>query len=116
MSGFIRVGYANERINQFSHYIGAGVVYTGPCKSRDEDQIGFALAAAGNGDDFKRATGLAGDAPNDYETNLELSYRAQLTDWLAVQPDIQYIINPGAVSGLRDALALGIRLEIGTTF
>jgi porin len=39
-----------------------------------------------------------------------------LTDWLAVQPDIQYIINPGAVSGLRDALALGIRLEIGTTF
>jgi porin len=116
LSGFIRVGYANERINQFSHYIGAGVVYTGPCKSRDEDQIGFALAAAGNGDDFKGATRLAGDAPNDYETNLELSYRAQLTDWLAVQPDIQYIINPGAVSGLRDALALGIRLEIGTTF
>ncbi len=59
---------------------------------------------------------LVGDAPNDYKTNLELSYRAQLTDWLAVQPDIQYIINPGAVSGLRDALALGIRLEIGTTF
>lgn len=116
LNGFIRVGMANDRINQFSHYLGAGVVYTGPFRSRDEDQIGFAVAAAGNGKDFKRSVRMAGGTPEDYETNLELSYRAQLTDWLAIQPDVQYIINPGAVGGLRHALVLGARLEIGYRF
>jgi porin len=116
LNGFVRVGTANDRINQFSHYLGAGVVYTGPFKSRDEDQIGFAIAAAGNGRDFKRSIRMAGGTPEDYETNLELTYRAQLTDWLAIQPDVQYVINPGAVGGLRHALVLGVRLEIGYAF
>jgi porin len=116
LSGFVRVGFANERINQFSHYMGGGVVYTGPFKSRDDDQVGFAIAAAGNGDDFKRSVRMGGGNPEDYETNLELTYRTQLTDWLAIQPDIQYIIDPGAVGGLRNALALGVRVEIGAAF
>ncbi len=113
LSAFVRAGFADDRINQFSHYLGGGVVYTGPFRTRDDDQIGLAVAAAGNGDNFKRATGLDGGRAEDYETAIELTYRAQLTEWLALQPDIRYIIDPGAVGGLRNALAVGLRVEIG---
>ena len=30
------------------------------------------------------------------ETVLEATYQAQVTGWLQVQPDFQYVINPGA--------------------
>jgi porin len=30
------------------------------------------------------------------EELLELTYQAQATPWLQLQPDIQYVINPGA--------------------
>ena len=44
------------------------------------------------------------------ETSVELYYKAQVAGWMAIQPDIQYIINPGG-TGSRNALAIGGRLE-----
>jgi carbohydrate-selective porin OprB len=32
-------------------------------------------------------------------------------EWLAVQPDIQYVINPNGSDDIDDALVLGVRLE-----
>ena len=34
---------------------------------------------------------------HDQETVLELNYLAQVTPWLTVQPDIQYIVHPGGL-------------------
>ena len=36
----------------------------------------------------------------------------QINDQLRIQPDGQYIMNPGAVSGVKDALVAGVRIEI----
>ncbi len=40
------------------------------------------------------------------ETAVEFFYKAQLTGWLAVQPDLQYITNPGGDIN-KNALVLG---------
>jgi porin len=52
-------------------------------------------------------------APRD-EVVLEWSYAIQLTPWLKVQPDIQYIIWPGGTGRVPNALVLGF--ELGVTF
>jgi porin len=34
-----------------------------------------------------------------------------MMSWLAVQPTIQYVINPGTDAGIKNATVLGIRFE-----
>ncbi len=111
---FGRFGMADEDINQFSNYIGAGLSYTGLFPGRDGDQLGLAMATAINSDTFKDAQRDAGSTVEDYEMNIELTYHAEILPWLALQPDIQYIINPGAGAGgdLDNAFVAGLRFEI----
>ena len=45
---------------------------------------------------------------------LEWGYAIQLTPWLKVQPDIQYIIRPGGTGRVPNALVLGF--EFGMVF
>jgi porin len=110
---FTRIGFAKSSINQFSSYLGAGGSYTGILDSRPDDQLGLALARVTNGSTFRRASAAGGTPVGRTETNLELTYRAQLTEWLTVQPDAQWIINPGADPSLQNAFVVGLRFEIG---
>jgi porin len=47
-----------------------------------------------------------------YELALEWTYMTQVTPWLQVQPDIQYIINPGGTGRIKNALVLGFQLAL----
>ena len=46
------------------------------------------------------------------ETTLELIYLAQISSWLSVQPDVQYVIHPRGTRLLRNATVLGLRVAI----
>ena len=59
-------------------------------------------------------SGLAN--PADREINVELTYYAQLTDEITLQPDIQWIVNPGIDDDIADALVFGLRLSVGKTW
>ncbi len=48
----------------------------------------------------------------DYEAVLELTYRAQITPWFALQPDVQWIIHPGGSTAIDDALVIGLRAAV----
>ena len=48
----------------------------------------------------------------DYEAVLELTYRAQITPWFALQPDVQWIIHPGGSTAIDDALVVGLRAAV----
>ncbi len=111
---YARLGFADSDVNQFSNYIGAGAVYTGLLPGRDEDRLGLAVALARNGEPFKDALRAAGARVFDQEIIIELTYHAQVTPWLAVQPDIQYVMDPGAGTNgdLDDALVVGLRFEL----
>ncbi len=41
-----------------------------------------------------------------------MTYRAPITDWLTLQPDIQYIVNPGFAPAFDDALVISLRFEL----
>jgi porin len=105
---FGRYGVADGTVNQLDSYFGAGIVYTGLIPGRDEDQVGLAVAVANNGREYKNG----GTPVDDRETAWELSYRAQITPWLAIQPDIQYILDPGMDPLLDDAMVFSLRFEL----
>lgn len=48
-----------------------------------------------------------------HELVVEAVYNAVLTPWLSVQPDLQYVVNPGGDAQLDDAVVVGLRVKIG---
>jgi porin len=110
LSGWIRVGLANGDINQIANYLGAGLVYTGLIRDRDKDQVGVAVARVGFGSGARYAGTLAGQDIGQSETNVETTYRYVFKDWLNIQPDLQYVIDPHGDRHVRDAFVAGLRL------
>ena len=105
---FAQLGFADEDMNQTGTYAGAGVNWTGPLPSRPEDVAGFAVAHARNGDDFRQANpGL-----ERAETTLEWTYLIPATPWLSVQPDVQYVVDPGMDPTLDNAVIVGFRVQV----
>ena len=110
-SAFVRYGAANGTLNPFDRYIGTGTVLSGYVPRRPDDQVGISLAIARCGEDYRAAA-----AAESHETAFELTYRAHVHDLIQIQPDIQYIINPGTDRTLENALVIGVRLELNHGF
>lgn len=104
---------AEDPLSGEFRYTGGGLVLSAPFTGRPDDQVGLAVAIAWNGGDNKQLTLAGGGSPANSEIEIELTYRFTLGDNLALQPDLQYVINPGGTGALKNALVLGIRLEIG---
>lgn len=109
--GFFRLGIADGAINPFGSFASGGLTYAGVIPGRNEDQFGVAIAAALTSAPYRRAA----DA-KAAEIALELTYRAPITSYLTIQPNLQYVFNPNADRATPNALALGIRAEIAIKF
>jgi porin len=102
LSLFTQYGWTQKDRCEIEDYVGGGLRWQGAIPSRDEDVLGLGAFNVY----FSDRTGYK----NHSETAVELFYKAQLTDWLAVQPDMQYITNPGGDIN-KNALVLGGRIE-----
>lgn len=109
---FGHLGFANSEVEQFDYAWSTGLLYTGLFRGRDEGQMGFGITGAHNGSEFRDAAVAAGTPVNTAETTFELTYNDFLTPWLCVQPDVQYIINPGTDPSRDNALVLGTRFSM----
>ena len=105
---FTQLGFARGDRNQVETYVGGGVTCTGPLPQRPADVAGLAIAHARNGDHFKRLNpGL-----ERAETTIEASYLIAPKPWITVQPDLQYVVDPGTDSRIDNALILGVRVQL----
>lgn len=112
VDGFIRYGRANADFNQFASYVQTGLVFSGMVPGRADDQFALSFSMARTGDKYRQATLDAGQEATRHESVWEATYRAQLASWLVVQPNIQYVINPGTDPQLENATVLGVRFEM----
>jgi porin len=103
---FARIMGAPDDQNLIDFSLNTGVTMTAPLPGRDNDQAGIDI---GIGNVSSRASNLDRDiavfSGSPYpirgtETLIELTYQAQLTHWMIVQPDLQYVFNPGG--GVQD--------------
>jgi porin len=125
---FVRIAGEPPEGSQVKFYADGGINYKGLLPGRDNDVFGIAVAYSKISNE---ARGFDGDtnAFNDstrpvrnFETVLEMTYRAQLAPWWSVQPDLQFIFHPGGniaqpndpsgTQAIPNAVVLGLRSAI----
>ena len=112
LSLFAQFGAGDPAVARFGRYVGAGAVLAGPFEQRRQDELGLAIAVARNGRPYRQQQ--APRPTTATERSIELSYLAQATGWLAVQPDLQYVIHPDTDPSVRNALVFTLRFELST--
>jgi len=110
--GFVRLGLAEPKTEEIAAAYSAGFVLSGRLLGFEDEALGVAFTTAQTSRPHRRARAALGAPVDKHETAVELTYRAQVTPWLAVQPDVQYVINPGADPALKNALVVGLRFEM----
>jgi porin len=112
LAGWVRAGIADPVVQRVSGYIGMGLVASGLIPSRREDQAGIAV----NHVIVDDPSVPPDEAPAKHaETAFELTYKTQVRDWLAIQPDLQYIVSPNGDPHQANALVLALRFSIALT-
>lgn len=127
LGAFGRIAFEPENRNLLSFYCDSGLNYKGLIPTRDKDTLGVSVAygrlsdaSVNNQDEVQFPSAATGSltqlAPGTkaagFEMVIETTYQAQITAWLAVQPDIQYIIHPGASQDIPNAFVLGVRATV----
>jgi porin len=92
-----------QRINTLPWFASAGANYRGLVPGRDKDAAAFAVYYGGFSRDLPGQT---------YELVFEWTYAIALAGWLTVQPDLQYVVNPGGRSSVGNAVVVGAQLAV----
>ena len=122
---FTRAMVAPPDRNLIDAFVQGGITYKAPFDGRDNDTVGFAASWTHIS---RKASRLDADTVaytgqtilvRHTETQLEGSYQAQISPWFQLQPDVQYVFNPGgglqnSRNGRRvgDALVLDMRATV----
>ncbi len=111
-SAFVYSPQAN--ISKIPFQWNSGVVYRGAIPTRDDDVALFGLAYGQFSTDYGNSGAAYQGNTTSYEMALEWGYRVQLNSFFYIQPDVQYIVQPGGTGSIPNALVLGA--QIGVTF
>jgi porin len=105
----------DQRVNQVPYFFDAGLVAYGFLPSRPRDFAGFGVAYGSHSGDLRRAEEV--QAANNlavgvqrWEMTFEWTYGCTVRPGLLVQPDLQYLINPGGSNAVPNALAIGLNV------
>jgi len=109
---FGRIAFEPQNRNFVGFYFDTGLVYTGLIPTRDEDQLGIAFGYAQLTNGARETFELEGSRGVGAEMVLEFTYQTVLTPWLTIQPDFQFIINPGGTQDLNNAFVIGGRVSV----
>jgi porin len=128
LSVFFRpMGTPEEDRNLIVFSMNAGLTLHDPIPHRDDDTFGIGLGYAkvsGRASDADRAAGSFNpggfDVVRSDETYVEATYQYDLTPWCQIQPDFQYVFNPGAgvvnsnspEHRVKNEAVIGVRINI----
>lgn len=107
-----------QRINQLPLLVMIGATYHGLIPRRADDSTAIALYYGKLNLSSPIAFASAVTAttttttPHSVEKVLEIDYTCWATPWLAITPDLQYILNPGGSSSSRNAAVLGVQFQV----
>jgi porin len=109
---FGRIGYEPQYHDFVGFYFDTGLTYKGLITTRGDDTFGVAFAYARLSSGARQAAIKDGSVGVGAEMVLEATYQAQINKWLSIQPDLQFIINPGGNQDLGNAVVIGGRVSI----
>ena len=116
--------FHDKETNLVDNYQSLMLVYKGPFDARPKDDVGIGVARLHVNDDVKKNSQLlnAANGVSDYdnplytpiretEYNVELNYGFHVTNWLTVRPNLQYVVQPGGVVKVDNALVAGLKIQ-----
>jgi porin len=114
---FGRIMGAPDDRNHVDFGFNGGLTLTAPFPGRDDDQAGLDFGVAHVASKAADAIAATVGRRPGAELLIEATYQAQATPWLLLQPDLQYVANPGGGiddpadvrRGLGDELVVGMR-------
>jgi porin len=112
LTAFAQAGFGDYRVDRLGAYLGTGLTAVGVLDGRPTDELGLALAYARNGSHYMSAQRMQGLSVTNAEKTIELTYLIQVNSWLALQPDLQYVITPNSTTAIPNAWAFQLRIEM----
>jgi porin len=111
---FARVIGAPADRNLIDFYADGGVTFTGMIPGRPDDAFAVGFAYTNISDDVSAFDVDFGEpVARNYEALIEICYTYQINPGWSVQPNFQYIFQPGGnVAGQKDATVVGARTSI----
>ena len=111
VAGFLSASYSpEEERNSVNFFVATGINLFSPFSGRDDDVFGVGLLYTDFSDDAVRDLQLTEAHVNDSESVLEIFYQAQITPWLVIKPEFQFIFDPMLAED--DAVLFGTRIEV----
>lgn len=118
LSVFLNAVIASDRSSTTDNQVAAGMVYTGPFRSRPDDDVGFAVGMTrinsriAATQSLVNSLGLGPVAVQGAEFPFELHYTFRPRNGFLLRPSLQYVINPGGTGANPNALVLGFTTSI----
>jgi carbohydrate-selective porin OprB len=103
---FFQFGSADADVSEITRHLGGGVEWTGAIPGRNADAIGFGATHV------KFTSRPEAGFEKSSELALETFYKIQVTPWLSIAPDVQYIRTPGGAASPGHALAGTVRVTV----
>jgi porin len=108
MGVFFRYGWNDRDINKISDFWSMGAQYQGLIPTRNNDVLAFGMNQSILSSQYRHEL----NSNADRETVYEMYYSIQITPWIFVTPDIQFITEPGGLSNARDSLVGSLRVKM----
>lgn len=106
---FLRAGISDGDTTPYRSGWQAGVLVNGVLPGRPDSQLSFGANKAFLSSKFRLNEAEAGNPLRRAETGLELILADQVTRWLNLQADAQFVRNASRAPGARDAIIIGLR-------
>jgi porin len=101
-----------QNISKLPFQVNSGIVYKGLVPTRDNDVTMLGFVYGNFSDDYADSMASTGAGSPSYEIAMEAGYRFQITKFAYVQPNVQWIINPGGTGNIPNALVLGAQMNV----
>lgn len=101
-------------VSKLPFQLSGGALYLGLLPARPKDMSVFGVIYGEFSSDYATSVPQPEGGLPSSEVDFELGYRVQFTDFAYIQPDVQYVVQPGGTGNIPNAVIFGA--QIGLTF
>ncbi|MDP1735086.1 MAG: carbohydrate porin [Sulfuritalea sp.] len=112
VTAFGRYAFSSGHATAIDRMWNLGVRIRGPFAGRTDDSLALGWTRNRLAPKWRSAQQAAGTGTASAEEAFEITWRAAITPWFALQPNLQYVRHPGGGSAARNATLIGARVEL----
>lgn len=112
LTAFARYSFSGGHSTAIDRMWNLGVRIRGPLASRPDDSLSIGWTSSRLSPKWRAVQAAAGTETASAEEGVEITWRAAITPWFSLQPNIQSVRHPGGAQTARNASLIGARVEL----